>query len=281
MGKLITAWWSLTALVLAAGLTPGWAEPRELIAIRSGVAITSLPVRAPLETAEARFTDVALRLVGAPGADSLGISLRATVVPKIALTGKEKPVLYLYATCDDEPPGRSAGVPVATLQLDELPAGRVARTIITTGTVSALVPLSNIACAKLGLVCKECGEAPSPPAAYSIRRLTLALDPAIRDFRLDAPSITVVGDPTSKSFGVAFRGTVVPAVELTGDEKAVIRLYTGCAGEPPPGPEATNVATVELGSLRKGREQQRLATTKDTSAFVPMQDIGCAVIDME
>lgn len=142
------------------------------------------------------------------------------------------------------------------------------------------MPLSNVACAKLSVVCKECSDASSRPAAYSIRRLRLALDPAARDFRLDAPSLTLVGEPASKSFGVAFRGTVLPTVELKGEEKAVLRLYTGCAGDGPPGPDATNVATVELGNLRSGSDRQRLATTKDASAFVPMQDIGCAVIDL-
>jgi hypothetical protein len=41
------------------------------------------------------------------------------------------------------------------------------------------------------------------------------------------------------------------------------------------------VATVEFGSLRKGRGKYRLTTTKDATAFVPIQDIGCAMIEME
>jgi hypothetical protein len=277
----LTAPWHLVALALSAAVAPGTAPAQQATPISSDKAIKALPVRAPLEVAEARFTDVALHLIGAPSSDSVGVSIRATVVPKLDLTGKEKVVLYFYATCDDAPPAQSAGVAVATLELGDLPAGRAARTIITTGTVSALVPLSNVACAKLAVLCKECGEAPSPPAAATIRRLDPVLDPDVGDFRLDAPSLTLVGEPASKSFGVAFRGRVLPTVNLTGEEKAVIRLYTGCAGDQPPGPNATNVATVELGSLRKGSDRQRLAATKDATAFVPMRDIGCAVVDME
>lgn len=270
----------LTLLALSRAAMSEVAAADEAITLRSGVAITALPVRSPLETPEASFADVALRLIGKPDAETLGVSVRATVVPKTDLTGKEKLVAYFYSTCDDEPPVRSAGVLVATLDLAALPAGRTARSIVATGTVSALVPVGDVSCAKLALLCQECGEASASPAAYGIRHLAAALDPHVQDFGLDDPSLALVGEPASKSFGVAFRGTVQPTVELTGNEKAVIRLYTGCA-EPAPGPDATNVATVELGGLRSGSDRQRLVATKDATAFVPLQDIGCAVVDME
>ena len=242
-----------------------------------------MPVRAPLETAEARFTDVAVHLIGAPGDNTLSVSAHTTVVPKLDLSGKEKAVLYFYNTCDDEPPARSIGAVVASLELEDLPAGQEARTIIMTGTATSLVPLSSVACAKLAILCKECGGAlSSPPTAATIRRLRLVLDPNVDDFRLDAPSLTLVGEPASwKSFGVAFRGRVLPTVELVGDEKAVIRLYTGLRWRSAAGTQCHNVATVDLGSLRKGSDPRRLAASKDATAFVPMRDIGCAVVDME
>lgn len=270
----------LVVLALARAAAPEGARADEAITLRSGVTIMALPVRSPLETPEASFTDVALRLIGKPDAETLGISVRATVVPNVDLTGKEKVVAYFYSTCDDEPPARSAGVLVATLDLASLPAGRAARNIVTTGTVSALVPVGDVSCAKLALLCQECGEQPPPPAAYSIRHLASTLDPHVQDLGLDNPSLALVGEPASKSFGVAFRGTVQPTLDLVGNEKPVIRLYTGCT-DPVPGPDATNVATVELGSLRSGSNRQRLAENKDATAFVPMQDIGCAVIDVE
>lgn len=271
----------LAALALAGAVAPGSAPAEERIPVGAFKAITPLAVRPPLETLEASFRDVALYLIGAPDAESFGVSIRATVEPSYDLTGKEKTVLYLYARCDDEPPARSTGVLVATLEVGDLTAGRAARSIVTTGSVGSLVPLSSVACAKLAVLCKDCGEAPEPAPAYSIRRLDPVLDPAVRDLRVDAASLALVGEPGSKSFGVAFRGTVEPTVELTGEEKPVIRLYTGCDAADPPGAGATNVATLELGSLRRGTDAQRLTLTKDATAFVPMADVGCAVIDME
>jgi hypothetical protein len=403
----------LAALALSGVVAPGLAHSEEAISLRSGATITPVPVRGPLETAEVRFTDVALHLIG-PGSDeSFGVALRATVVPKLELFGKEEAVVYLYATCDDAPPAQSGGVAVARVDIGSLTAGRQSQTIVANVAGSAPVPLSDIACAKLAVTCKECaehasgviqevarslpavvrddsapldvgpaavtlfgapasksfglsfdgtvtptkdmtgkeklvvnlyagcsgtappaggtfvgtveiGELPAgrgavrpkkvvaevtslvplsgiacakvavvcptcePPAAqpveltdYKIRKLDPALDPGVRDFRLDAPSLALVGEPASKSFGTAFRGTVLPTVELTGEETAVIRLYTGCTDAKSPGPNATNVATVELGGLRKGSDRYRVTATKDASAFVPMQDISCAVIDME
>lgn len=281
MRSPITAPRHLVALALSAAMVPGLASAQEVVVISSSKTVKALPVRAPLESAEATFTDVALYLIGAPDTESLGVTIRATVVPKLELTGKEKAVLYLYASCDDAPPAQSGGLLVATHELADLAVGQAPRTIITTGTVSALVPLSSVACAKLAVVCKECIEAAPPPAAYSIRRLDPVLDPGVQDVALDAPSLALVGELESKSFGIAFRGTLQPTVELMGDEKPVIRLYTGCAGGSSVGPEATNVAMVELGGLRRDSGRQRLTVTKDVTAFVPMKDIGCALVDME
>ena len=251
---------------------------QEATPIRSGVAITALKVRPPLESSAATFTDVALHLIGSAGTETLGIAVRATVVPKTDLIGKEKAVVYFYATCDDEPPARSAGVPVATFDLGTLPVGRDPYTIVTTGTVTALVPLTNVACAKVAVVCTDCGQAASP---HGIRRLPSALDSTVQDIVFDSLSLSLIGEPSSKSFGIAFQGTVRPTLELTGQEKAVVRLYTGCTDPRVPGTDATNVATVEIGNLRPGRDKFRLIVTKDATAFVAMHDIGCAVIDLE
>src|SRR3954447_6930769 len=167
----ITAPWCLVAVALSAAVAPGPAPAQEAIRI-SDKAVTPLPVRAPLEAAEARFTDVAVHLIGAPGDTTLSVSAHATVVPKLDLSGKEKAVLYFYNTCDDEPPARSIGAVVASLELGDLPAGRAARTIIMTGTATSLVPLSSVACAKLAILCKECGGEPSPSTRISDKAIT-------------------------------------------------------------------------------------------------------------
>lgn len=276
MSRVIAA---LLLAALAAAPAPGAVRAEGAVRMASDKAIVSLPLRPPLETATASFADVLLHLIGTPGSESLGVSVRATVTPKGEFTGKEKAVLYFYATCDDEPPARSGGVLVATLELADLAEGREAQTIVTTGTASSLVSLANVACAKLGVVCKNC--TPAPPAAYGIRRLDPTLDPAVQDIRVDDASLTLVGEASAKNFGVAVRATVLPTVALAGGEKLVIRLYTACDSTERPGSGATNVGTIELGSLRTGSDRQRLAATKDVTAFVPMQDIACAVIDME
>ncbi len=103
----------------------------------------------------------------------------------------------------------------------------------------------------------------------------------VRDLRFDKLSLALVGEAKSKSFGVAFRGVASPKVAMTGSEKPVVRLYAGCASGKDVGPNATNVATVELGSLPAGKEPTKLTMTKDTTAFLPMQEINCAVIDLQ
>ena len=124
----------------------------------SGIAIVPVPVRPPLESAAARFTDTAVYLIGSASATSFGLSARATIHPQIELTGKEQAVAYLYASCDDAPPAGSAGVPVATANLGTLKAGRSPQTIIATVTATSLLPMANVTCAKVAVVCKECDE---------------------------------------------------------------------------------------------------------------------------
>lgn len=111
----------------------------------------------------------------------------------------------------------------------------------------------------------------------AIQRLALT-DPGLRDLGFKDLSLALVGDPTSREFGVAVDGTAVPKVYLTGNEKLVIRLYTGCGSTD----GKTNVATVELTTLPKDTTKPvKLIATKEAKAFVPMKNINCAVLDME
>jgi hypothetical protein len=394
MWNSITARLSPAALALLVTATPAWAQPQDTV-------IRSLPVPVPVDDATAKMTDVAVHLVGAPSTTKFGLSVRATIAPKAGFTGKERPVVYLYASCDNEPPARTSGVPVAVVALGAVDAGEAAQTVITTATGEALLPSASIACAKLAVACKDCGEPPpprptnveltlpvqdskapltidhaavtlagesgsksfklsfdglltptkeltgkekllvdlyaacnganpgffagavevsdlaagksarqvkktadatsivplsrvgcakldvtcaacepqKPPAEAGIQRLALA-DPGIRDLKFDGLSLALVGEPTSKDFGVAVDGEAVPGVKLTGDEKPVIRLYTGCAGAD----RKTNVATVGLTNLPKDSavdKPVKLTATIEAKAFVPMQDINCAALDVQ
>jgi hypothetical protein len=402
MWKSIAARGFLAALALVAMVALAQAQPQDTTLANSGVAIRPVPVSAPIDDATAKVTDVAVHLVGAPSSTKFGLSVRATMTPKAGFIGKERPVVYLYASCDNEPPARTSGIPVAVVALGALDAGEAAQTVITTATGEALLPLAGITCAKLAVVCKDCGEPPirgpknveqslpsavqesdaplkveraavtlagepanttfklsfdglltptkaltgkeklvvdlyaacngatpgffagavkvgdlsagnsavtvrntadatsivplsrvgcakldvtcasceppEPPADAGIQRLALT-DPGIRDLRFEGLSLALVGEPTSKEFGVAVDGTAVPKVKLTGNEKLVIRLYTGCGSAD----GKTNVATVEgLTDFPKDSTKPvKLTTTKETKAFVPMQDINCAMLDMQ
>jgi hypothetical protein len=403
MWRSITTCGFPAALVLLVTATPAWAQPQNTTLSSPEVAIRSLPVSVPIDDARAKMTDVAVHLVGVPSATKFGLSVRATMTPKDGLTGKERPVVYLYASCDNEPPSRTGGVPVAVVALGALDPGEAAQTVITTATGEALLPLAGIGCAKLAVACKDCGEPPTrapkdveqtlpspvqesnaplkvdraavtltgqsasmsfnlsfdglitptkeltgkeklvvdlyagcngvtpgffagavevgglpagksalpvrktaaatsivplsrvgcakldvtcaaceppePPAEAGIQKLALA-DPGVRDLKFDGLSLALVGDPTSKEFGVAVDGTAAPkgGVKLTGNEKPVIRLYTGCDSAD----GKTNVATVELTNLPKDSAKPvKLTATNKTEAFVPMQDIKCAVLDVQ
>jgi len=173
--ELLSMWRSiilsgfLAALALLATVALAQA-PQDTTLAKSGVEIRSLPVPVPVDDASAKMTDVAVHLVGAPGATKFGVSVRATITPKAGFTGKERPVVYLYTSCDNGPPVRTSpvpvavdsGVPVAVAALGALDAGDAAQTVITTATGEALLPLAGITCAKLAVVCKDCGEATPP-----------------------------------------------------------------------------------------------------------------------
>ena len=162
-------------------------------------------------------------------------------------------------------------------------AGKSALTVRKTANATSIVPLSRVGCAKLAVTCGSC-EPPKPSAEVGIQRLALLADPGIKDLSFASLSLTLVGEPSSKVFGVAVDGKAVPKVKTSGNETpVVIRLYTGCgsANGKDRGPDATNVATVELTNLPKdSNAPAKLTATKETTAFVPMQDINCAVLDV-
>jgi hypothetical protein len=409
VGNPTIVFWLLAILAVFAPTKLVSAQGETANSTLSGIAIVPVPVRPPLESADARFTDTAVYLIGSASATSFGLSARATIHPQLELTGKEQAVAYLYASCDDAPPAGSAGVPVATADLGTLKAGHSPQTIIATVTAISLLPMANVTCAKVAVVCKECDEPgallaqdvtrklplvrestapldagdatialigqldsksfgvsfhgkvtptedltgkeklvanlyegcngtpplasgtfvgaaeigefpagrtgttwtrtasastiaplsridcaslaiscptceppPQPkPADYEVRKLEPLVEAGLSDVRMTDLFLALVGEPGSKSFGLAFRGTVRPQVEMIGGEKPVVRLYIGCASGERPGPKATNVATVELGNLAQGNKATKLTVTKDTTAFVPMWAIGCAVVDLD
>jgi hypothetical protein len=216
----------------------------------------------------------AVALAGDPASTSFKLSFDGLLTPTKELTGKEKLVVDLYAACNGATPGFFAGA----VEVSDMSAGKSALTVRKTADATSIVPLSRVGCAKLAVTCASC-EPPKPPAQVGIQRLALAADPGIKDLSFAGLSLTLVGEPTSKEFGVAVDGKAVPKVKLTGNEKPVIRLYADCGSAD----GRTNVATVELTNLPKdstATAPARLTATNETKAFVPMQDINCAVLDV-
>ena len=105
-------------------------------------------------TTMAVMTNVTVHLVGVPTAAKFGLSVRARITPKSVFAGKERPVVYLYASCDNAVPTLTTGVPVAVVTLDVLNAGDTTQTFINTATGEALMPLAGVTCAKLAVSAK-------------------------------------------------------------------------------------------------------------------------------
>jgi hypothetical protein len=214
----------------------------------------------------------AVTLAGDPASMSFKLSFDGRLTPTKELTGKEKLVVDLYAACNGATPGFFVGA----VEVSDLSASKSALTVRRTANATSIVPLSRVGCAKLDVTCASCAP-PEPRAEVGIQRLALA-DPGIKDLRFEGLSLTLVGEPSSKEFGVAVDGKAVPKVKLTGNEKPVIRLYAGCGSAD----GKTNVATVELTNLPKdSTAPAKLTATSKTEAFVPMQDINCAVLDVQ
>ena len=206
MWKSIAAHGLPAALVVLVTAALAWAQPQDTTLSSSAVAIRSLPVPVPIDDATAKITDVAVHLVGAPSATKFGLSVRATITPKAGFTGKERPVVYLYASCDNEPPARTGDVPVAVVALGALEAGDAAQTVITTATGEALLPSAGIACAKLAVVCKDCGEPPTRAPKNVEQMLPGAVQESDAPLKVDRAAVTLAGDPASTSFKLSFDG---------------------------------------------------------------------------
>ena len=275
-------WRSITARGVAAALAllvtgaPAWAQPQNPTLSSSEVAIRSLQVLVPIDDATAKVTDVALHLVGVPSATKFGLSVRATITPKAGFTGKERPVVYLYASCDSEPPARTSGVPVAVVALGALDAGDAAQTVITTATGEALLPSAGIACAKLAVVCKDCG-APPPRTPKDVEQtLPGAVQESNAPLKVDHAAVTLAGEPAKTSFKLSFDGLLTPTKELTGKEKLVVDLYAACNGATP----GFFAGAVEVGGLPAGKSALPVRKTADATSIVPLSRVGCAKLDV-
>ena len=93
-------------------------------------------------------------------------------------------------------------------------------------------------------------------------------------------TVTLIGDPEAKEFGLAYRGKLMPTVDMSGEEKLVVDLYARCDGQPPNQATPVNVGAVEIGAI-KGKGALTMIATKEAKAFVPLKDVQCARIRIE
>jgi hypothetical protein len=106
-------------------------------------------------------------------------------------------------------------------------------------------------------------------------------DVELSDVTISDTTVNLIGDPDSKEFGLAYRGKVKPNVEMEGNEKLAVYLYTRCDGQPPDQTRAVNVGSLEIGSIKKTKREYTLIAAKDARAFVPLKDVQCARVEIE
>jgi hypothetical protein len=113
-------------------------------------------------------------------------------------------------------------------------------------------------------------------ATYVVKTFVIPDRGDLPDLRLADATVSLIGEPDSSSFGLSFRGTLTPDVEMTGDEKVVLYLYITCDDEIPSKTSGINVGTVDIGTLKSGRQVSTMIATQSASAFVPLSHIECA-----
>jgi hypothetical protein len=103
-----------------------------------------------------------------------------------------------------------------------------------------------------------------------------------RSVTISEPNLVLVGDSTSKEFGISFRAKITSTHDISGTAKLVAYLYKSCeerGGEPKDG---VHVGVVELETLEGiPRERTLIVAKESTKAFAPMQDIKCAKVVIE
>jgi len=90
---------------------------------------------------------------------------------------------------------------------------------------------------------------------------------------LGGGTVSLIGEPESKTFGVSFNGTLASNAVPTGKDKLVASLYINCEG-PQPGSRVI-VGAVDLGVLKAAQPAPAVFAIGEASAFVPLASIAC------
>jgi hypothetical protein len=98
----------------------------------------------------------------------------------------------------------------------------------------------------------------------------------LRDIKVTDSTISLIGDPASKDFGLSYRGTVSPEVELKEDQNLRVYLYATCDEKSPSETKGIHVGIVTVGTLKQNNSASTLITTVETRALVPLGNTQCA-----
>jgi hypothetical protein len=100
------------------------------------------------------------------------------------------------------------------------------------------------------------------------------------DLKLAETTVSLVGEPDSKSFGLSFRGLLDPETDLSGKElKLVGYFYARCDNESPDKTKGILIGSVDLADIKAGRDAYTLiVTAAEASAFVPLKNVDCVKV---
>jgi hypothetical protein len=220
--------------------------------------------------------DTTVTLMGDPELKDFGLAYRGKLRPTVDLSGEEKLDVDLYARCDSQTPSRTEAVNVGTVEIGAI-KGKGELTMIATKDAKTFVPLKDVQCAKIRIE----GYVPKGPA-FVVKTLPILNGDELSDVTISDTTVTLMGDPDSKDFGLAYRGKLKPNVEMGNEKLAVyLYLYTRCDGQPPDQTRAVNVGSLEIGSIKKTKREYTLIAAKDAKAFVPLKDVQCARVEIE
>jgi hypothetical protein len=222
----------------------------------------------------AKVSDTTISLIGQPDSKDFGLAYRGKVTPTAPLSGDEKLVVDLYAKCDSQTPVNVGAVEIGAIK------GTGEFIVIATKDAKTFVPFKDVECVKArieGYVPKVVVERP----AFAVKTFPILNGDELDDATIGDTSVSLIGDPESKDFGLAYRGKLKPTVEMTGSEKLSVYLYTKCDGKRPDPTTAVNVGSVEIGSIKKTMREYAVIAAKDAKAFVPLKDVQCATVGIE
>jgi hypothetical protein len=246
--------------------------------------VKALPIRENGATYDIQMEDASVNIMGDPDSEQFGLSFKGTLIPKDTASGPEKVVAGLYINCQDQPPGKTSGILVGTVEIGELEEGGERPAFLVTAPAKAFAPLREIQCARIRLENHAANQptagSPEPEAepeasSYVVKNFTIPDKAAPPNFQIGNTTVNLIGKPDSESFGLSYRGDLAPQVDIKGGEKLVAYLYLKCDDQSPEKTNGVNVASVNVTDIKQGRKKSAVIETVEVKSFVPLRDVEC------